>query len=139
MGRLAKLWFRLSKEQAGLSLVEALVAAGIIATIGVVFMGAMFTGYRSVGILDEQIQAEILARSQLEDIKDATYSDIGTYPVTVDVPPQYSVNITVGYPSCIGTADSCNVLVTDTLQEITVSVYHGDKSVLAVACYKAKQ
>ena len=130
---------RRNHRQKGLTIIEVLVAAGILAAIGVVFMGAMFTGYRSVGILDEQVQAEVLARSQLEDIKNSSYSDAGVYDVTIDPPPQYSMDISVGYPSCIGTADDCTVLVTDTLQEITVSVYHGSKLVLSVACYKAKQ
>jgi len=136
---LGKARVRFIKEQKGFSLIEALVAASILTAIGVVFMGAMFTGYRVVGVLDEQQQAEILVRSQLEDIKSATYQESGIYLVTVDLPPQYSMDITSGYPSCIGTPDNCTVLVTDTLQEVTVSVYHGGKPVLSVACYKAKQ
>ena len=127
------------KGQRGLSLVEALVASTIIAAVGVVFVSAIFTGQRGVGILDEQIQAEALIRSQIEDVKNADFDDGGYYPVTVTAPSSYSINITVGYPSCIGTADNCTVLVTDTLQEITVSCYRGTKHVLSVACYKAKQ
>ena len=115
------------------------MAASILAAIGVVFMSAMFTGYRSVGTLDEQLQAEALIRSQLEDIKNSAYQDSGIYPVTVSVPPEYSMDITAGYPSCVGTAGNCTTLVTDTLQEITVSVSHGNKLVLSVGCYKVKQ
>lgn len=127
------------KGQRGLTLVEALVAASIIAAVGVVFMNAIFIGHRGVGLLDEQIQAESLIRSQIEDIKNADFSDIGYYPVTVTIPPTYSLNITVRYPQCIGTADDCTVLVTDTLQEITISCYHGTRHVLSIACYKAQQ
>lgn len=139
MGRLAKLWHRLSRGQAGISLLENVVAAGILAAIGVVFITSMYTGYKGVGILDETLQAETLIRSQLEAIKDGEYQDSGIYPVTVELPPHYSMNITAGYPSCIGTADNCTVLVTDTLQEVTVSVYHGDKPIMSVACYKIKE
>lgn len=150
MGRLAKLWLRLSRKQAGLSLIENLVAASILAAIGVVFMSALITGYRSVGILDEHQQAELLARSQLEDIKNGDFLPSGVYPVTVELPPNYSISIGVTSPTCIGTADDCVSLdelmegkitepITDTIQEITVTVYHHDKYVLAVACYKAIQ
>jgi prepilin-type N-terminal cleavage/methylation domain-containing protein len=145
MVRPAKLWLRLSRKQAGFSLIETLVAASILAVIGVVFMSALFTGYRSVGILDERQQAEILARSQLEDIKSVDYQEDEIYPVTVDLPPNYSISIGVTSPTCIGTADDCVTLdelmgehIT-TIQEITVYVYHHDKYVLAVACYKAIQ
>jgi Tfp pilus assembly protein PilV len=136
----------LFRGQRGISLLETMVAAGILVAIGVVFMSAMSTGYRSAGALDEQLQAEALIRSQLEDIKNSPYQDSGVYPVTVNLPPQYSVNISVEPPTCIGTADDCTPLeelVEDppvtTIQQITVSVYHGDKHILSVACYKAKQ
>ncbi len=127
------------KGQRGLTLMEALVAASIIAAIGMVFMNAIFVGHRGVGVLDEKIEAESFIRSQIEDVKNATFSDEGYYPVTVTTPSTYSLNISVGYPSCIGTADNCTVLMTDTLQEITVSCYHGSKHVLSIGCYKAKQ
>ena len=71
MGRLAKLCFRLSREQAGISFIETLVGLSILATIGVIFMTSLGTAYRSAGILDEKLQAEALARSQLEKIKEA--------------------------------------------------------------------
>ena len=136
---------KLLRGQAGLTLIETLVAVSILAAIGVVFMSAMFTGYRSVGILDEQQQAETLIRSQLEDIKNSPYDDSGDYAVTVTLPTQYSMSITVTPPTCIGTADNCTPLEelveppVTTIQEITVSVSHGSKPVLSVACYKVKQ
>ncbi len=128
-----------------MSLIENLVAVAILAAIGVAFMSALFTGYKSVGILDERQQAEFLVRSQLEDIKNGPYQESGVYPITVDLPPQYSMNITVTAPMHIGTLEN-NVPLEElmgepvtTIQEITVSVYHGDKPVLAVAAYKVIQ
>ncbi len=108
-------------------------------------MSAMFTGYKSVGIVDEQLQAESLARSQLEEIKNVPYSDECLYPVTVSLPPQYSMNITVTAPMQIGTSDNNTPLEMlmgypiTTIQEITVSVCHGDKPILSVAAYKVKE
>ena len=141
MRRFGKMGLRFLKGQAGISLIETLVAVAILGAIGVTFMAAMSTAYKGVGILDEQQQAEALARSQLEDIKNSPYQDSGVYPVTVDLPSQYSMNITVTPPTCIGTADDCTPMEPSvtTIQEITVSVYHGDKPVLSVACYKVKQ
>lgn len=144
MGRLAKLRFGLPQGQTGFSLIETLVAVSILAAIGVVFMNAMYTAYKSVGITDEQQQAETLARSQLEDIKNATYADTASYPITVDLPPQYSMSITVTPPMQIGTAHNNTPLEVlmgssiTTIQEITVSVSHSNKPILSVACYKLK-
>jgi hypothetical protein len=138
-------WFP-KRSQTGFSLIENLVAAGILAAIGAVFMNALFTGYNNVGILNEKQTAEILIRSQLEEIKHGAFNEEGIYPVTIVVPERYSVSIGVTSPTCIGTADDCvplSELVEDdpfsTIQEITVSVHHGAKTVLSVSCYKAIQ
>ena len=135
-------WFR--QGQRGIGLLETLVAVGLLAVIGVGFMRSLTTAYKSVGITEEQQQAETLIRSQLENIKAATYDDNGVYPVTVTIPAQYSMNITSTSPTHIGTADNFTSLddlmgyhVT-TIQEITVSISHGTKHVLSVACYKVK-
>jgi hypothetical protein len=108
-------------------------------------MTSLSTAYKSVGIMDEQQQAELLIRSQLEDIKNSLYRDDGAYPVTVTLPPEYSMAITVTPPMRIGTLDNNTPLEVlmggpvTTIQEITVSIRHGGKPVLSVACYKVKQ
>jgi hypothetical protein len=142
---LGKARFSFSGDQKGIGLIESLVAASIVGAIGVAFMSALFTGHKSVGILDEQVQAEILVRSQIEYIKSSPYDEGGNYPIAVELPSQYSMNINVTSPTCIGTPDNCVTLEelvggpVTTIQEITVSVYHGGNSVLSVACYKAQQ
>ena len=112
--------------QKGMTLLETLVALGILALIGVAFMSALSTGTRSTAILDEQVQAESLARSQLEDIKKSTYDDIEPieYPVTADCPPGYEVSIKV-QPN-----------EDNTLQEIAVTVYREGKALFKVTDYK---
>ncbi len=137
MKRQGKGRFRLFREQRGFTLIEITFAVGILALIGVTFITSMNTAYKSVGVLDAQTQAEALIRSQMEDIKDSPYSDSGVYPVTVNLPTQYSMSINVGVPSVV----SAN---TTTLQEITVSVSRptgdgGDRPILSVAYYKAKK
>jgi prepilin-type N-terminal cleavage/methylation domain-containing protein len=137
--------FKLFQEQKGFTLIELLVAVGILAAIGVVFMTSLGTAYRSVGVLDEQTQAEALARSQIEDIKDSAWLTDGQYPGTIDLPPQYSIVISVDEavtgehnPSTWG-ADGTY----DTLKEITVSVLRpvngGDGAIFSIKFYRTKK
>lgn len=138
-----KVRFRFLREQMGFSLLEVLIALGILAAIGVVFMTSLNTAHRSVGMLDEQTQAEALARSQLEQIKDVPYQDSeggGWYlnERIVDLPFQYSMSINVQDITPTPT------LQVNTLQEITVSVSRptgdgGDKPILSVSTYKVKE
>ena len=126
--------------QKGFSFIHILVALGILGIIGVAFMNAMNTAYRTIGTMNEQTQAEALARSQMEVIKNSDYADSGIYPVAIEIPSQYSVSVNtqvLDTPTCAADGN-CN-----TLQEIKVSVYRGigegTRPVLSVSCYKAKE
>ena len=136
MRRLGEKRFRVFGEQAGFSLIEALVAVAILAAIGVVFLSAMTTGFRSTGIQDEQVTAESLARSQLEVIKAAPY-DV-SYAVTVEMPSQYLLSIESPYVLWDGVNDVWVVSDNNThLQKITVKVSReGGKPVLMVEALK---
>lgn len=136
---------RFLQGQSGISLLEVLVAIGILGFIGVAFMTSLNTAYRSVGTLDEQTQAEALARSQIEDIKDSAWLTDGQYPGTIDLPPQYSIVISVEeavtgehYPE-IWVTDGTE----DTLKEITVSVLRtasgGDRAIFSIKFYRTKK
>jgi len=154
MRQLGKSRFRPFRGQRGLTFVEVLVAVAILGAIGVAFMTAMTTAHKSVGVLDEKTQAKALAHSQLEQIKDAPYPveepfyGTDVYPVTVDLPTQYSMVINVVPPTCIGEADNCTPLEellggdVTTIQEITVSIFRtgseGDRPVFSLSCYKSK-
>jgi prepilin-type N-terminal cleavage/methylation domain-containing protein len=132
------------RGQRGLTLIETLAAVAILSAIGVVYMRAMTVGYKNVGIIDEKTQAESLVRSELEIIKSLTYADNKSYPVSVSIPRNYSMIVTVTAPMNIGTTDNNTSLETlmggtiSTIQEITVTVAHGNKNILSVAEYKVK-
>ena len=138
--RVGKGRFGFFQEERGFTLVEVLVAVAILAVIGVVFMNAMTTSFRSVGIQDEQITADSLARTQLEIIKAADYAP--TYEVTVEVPFQYSIPpIESPYVLWDEENDEWVESVNDTkLQKITVRVSReGGKAVLMVEALKIKR
>ena len=126
------------------------------AAIGVAFVASMNAAHKGVGVLDEKTQAEALARSQLEQIKNAPYPEDPTaqgtdvYLVTVDLPSQYSMVINVLRPQCIGEADNCTPLEellpeevnVKYIQEIKISVFRAgseaDRPVYSLSCYKSK-
>ena len=91
----------LLRGQGGFTLLEVILAMGILGIVGVAFMSTLNAGTKSAGTVDEQTQAEALARSQLEDIKTATYNNDpgcydhpdGCYPVTSVPPPDFSLAI----------------------------------------------
>ena len=144
MRRLGKGRLRFLRGQRGFTLIEVLVAAAILAVIGVVFMNAMGTSFRSTGIQDEQITAESLARTQLEIIKAATYAP--TYEnLKISAPPQYFITIESPYVSWNDldavppdTPDTWVVESVDNeLQKITVRVSReGGKTVVMVEALK---
>jgi prepilin-type N-terminal cleavage/methylation domain-containing protein len=138
---------RFLRGQRGFTLIEVVVAVAILAAIGVIFISAIDTGYGSVRILDEKTQAEALIRSQLDAIKVSPYEDSGIYPVTVTLPPQYSMTINVVPPQQIGLdripLEELVEYTVTTIQEITVSVFRtgngSDRPVMSVGAYKVKE
>jgi len=115
----------------GVSLIEALVALGLLGIIAVAFLVGMATASKAMIIADERATAESLARSQMEYVKnlDYDYNDLQSYE-QVDEPspthPGYFISVV---------ADSLH----DTdkgIQMIKVTVSHGGEGVITLEDYK---
>jgi prepilin-type N-terminal cleavage/methylation domain-containing protein len=57
---------RIFREQRGLSLLEILVAVGVLAVIGTAFLSALTISSKSVGLYEVRVNAMNLAQSQME-------------------------------------------------------------------------
>jgi type II secretory pathway pseudopilin PulG len=90
---------RLTSDQAGFTLVEELVAIGLVGAGLVLVVVMIGTGTAGVTAQRDQVLAHSLARAQIELIKDATYqTDPGASPYpTVSVPAGYSLGINVAF------------------------------------------
>lgn len=86
--------FRFLQGQAGFTLIEVIIALGILGVIGVAFLTALNTASRSTSLYEQRVTAASLAQSQTEEIKASSYSvDNGTYSVSVSAPPGYDISI----------------------------------------------
>jgi type II secretion system protein I len=120
----------------GLTLIEVLIALGILAAVAVVFLASMSTSSRAVIIHQEQVNAEGLAKSQMEAIKLRAYDN--NNPPNYDaaklanIPADYDIDIDAVRmdPRGDGTA------IDDGLQEITVTVTHKGDPVFTLEGYK---
>lgn len=126
--------------EAGFTLVEELVALGIV-VIGLAFVLAAI-GTASLGLREtnEHVFAENLARSQLEQLQTVPYRADPTavpYPI-VAAPPGYSLGLTIDYWTAPN-GPFTSTLRNDGMQRITVSVTHDGQAVLDAAAYKVNR
>ena len=145
---------RLIIGQRGQTLLEVLIAIVILGMIAVPFLTALSVSSRAIMVADDKAAAESLIRSELEYVKDSPYNFTGfsyVIPATPDNPPpwdssrialddcyiSYSVNVT-GVPISPDTGEALDDPKNDQhIQKITVVVYHGNRTVLAMSTYKA--
>jgi len=136
--------FPFLREQTGFSLIEVVVAVAILAAIGVAFMSALETNYRSVGTVDEKVVATNLCTEYIEAIKQCPYA--ATYPNAdclldgIIVPFQYSVTVDTECSSDGETFWPCTGSEDETFQKIIVRVSReGGKPVLSMCAYRTKR
>ena len=81
-----------SRSEPGFSLIEMLIALGVMGIIGVGFSLALQGALRAQDLTKERVTSENLARAQLEEIRNQGF--ITSYTSTVPVPSGYAISIT---------------------------------------------
>ena len=118
---------RFLRGRIGISLIETVVALGILGLIGVAFLTALSTTSKSTDLYQQRVTAASLAQSQLEIVKAAPYDDIPPYygdvSSPVSVPPGYNITISTVQQE-VGK------------QEITVAVSRDGHSLLKLTTLK---
>lgn len=128
--------------ETGFSLVEELVALGLV-SLGLVLLVAMITtGSVGVTTLGDKTSADALARSQLEIIKAAPYtvpaSDINPYP-TVSAPSPYTVSVDVDYRNASDPSGFQEDPNSSGLQLIIVEVRRAGNLLIQLSDYKVNR
>ena len=115
----------INRNEAGIALVETLVAFGILSMVVVAFLSGLMTSLHGTIIAKEQGIAESLARSQLDYIKDEPYNST-TYSISpyLDLPEGWSLPAPLIEPVNVG------------LQKITVTPEHNGVPVFSISTYK---
>ncbi len=127
------------RSNKGYSLIETLIAVVILGVIGIAVFTGLSTAASANIVSDEQTTAGSIARRQIESIQQQAYDSINNPPVytlITDLPAGYSIVtpvVTRLDPKNNGTGND------DGLQEISVTVMHGTKTVLTLVDYKVKK
>jgi len=113
------------KSEKGITLLETVIALGLLAVIGVSFLSGLATTSSSRALAEERVNAKILAETQMENVKKQEYSDNYTL-LTPDGYDGYSTNLTIeeSYYN---------------LQKITVTIYHHTDEVFTLESLKVKR
>jgi len=140
----------LTGSQLGMTLIEILVALGILAAAAVIFLVGMQTSSMAVMVSQKSVAADSLAKSEMEYVKSVLYTELPFDPVsdplweyqvpgntpwdTVRVLPAgylgYSVEVS-GRP--------VGAYLPAEIQEITVIVRHNEETAFTLVGYKVNR
>ncbi|UCC17070.1 MAG: hypothetical protein JSU58_00515 [Dehalococcoidales bacterium] len=118
------------RNQAGFGLVESILAVAILGSTVFMLLGGLSTGAVTVGILQEDIVAENLGRTQLEYTKSLPFQTAPfSYYSVEEIPEGYSV-----------TAEATPVSIRDdNIQRVIITVYRDDKTVYILEGFKVNR
>ena len=120
-----------TSRESGATLIEAVVALAILGTIGVTFLSGLTTTSKAAFISDEQATAESLAQSQMEWVKNASYSYNATGYTSAPIP---TVKDYLNYSATIVASPLRNP--DDGIQRITVTVKRSSETTTKLEGYK---
>jgi len=118
------------KGEKGFSLVETTVAVCLLGIVSAIFLGSIGTAAKATMITDERVTAEILARNQIEYIKDYPYDYYASeYPVdpALDIPYGWSMENPTA-EALHGTDDG--------IQKVTITIQCHGRTMLSTFIYK---
>jgi len=104
----------------GMTLVEVLVALGILAAVAVIFLLGMSTASKGAIVSNESVTVDSLAKSQMESIMASSYKIPPSQTYTKIAIPQELVD--QGYDIVITLGNAPGHIADDGLQEVTVDI-----------------
>lgn len=114
------------KREHGISLLETIVALGLLGIIGVGLLSGLATTSTARVTADEHASAKILAENVLEHVKKQPYAT--SYSFTVpDGFAGYTANITV------------TNMKNSNIQKVNVAVWHHNGEIMTLESYKVKR
>ena len=120
------------KGEKGFSLIETIVAMGLLGIVSAVFLGSIGTAAKATMINDEQVTAEILARNQIEYIKSCQYDPYATEYLR---DPTLLDDIPSGWSMENPTAEALHG-TEDGIQKVTINVQYHGRTMLSAFMYK---
>ena len=129
--RLLRILGKFTGRESGVTFIETVVALAILGVIAVAFLNGLTATSKSAFIADEQTTAESLAQSQIEWVKNASYSYNAT---TYSPAPIPSGKDYLNYSALI-TAEPLRD-PDDGIQKITVTVKRSDNGVIKLEGFK---
>lgn len=117
------------KSEKGFSLIEVMIAIGLLGIIGAGLIGALGTASKALFIADSRETAKNLAESQMESVKSQPYdtSEYAAAPIPAEC-GNYTADISVESLS----SQASNV------QKITVTISHQGEVVTELEDYKVR-
>jgi len=120
----------LRNNEAGVTLIETLIALALLGIIAAAFLTGLSTASKAAFIADERATAESLARSQMEYVKTRPYEPDATKYSPAEIPSGKDYS---GYSVMIDAEPSHATGI----QKITVTIKHLDKQLITLEGYKA--
>jgi prepilin-type N-terminal cleavage/methylation domain-containing protein len=115
-----------SSGQAGMTMVETLVAIAILGVSVTAFILALSTGTIATRNQDEDALAQGLAQTQMETIKAAVYDTTGVSYTAIVAPAGYGLTIST----------NSSLYSNSNIQKVTVAVSRGGSTILTLQEYK---